>query len=488
MLPQFCMYLPKQELIKGITDPWAVAVSRIVAAGTPCLLSAGNDGSSGIFEASTAAEGLGILSVGSIDSVTMPANLTIGHYYTIVSGVASATQEFTYNLGTGTFPAGLMSLYALDFDTSNPVDGCSALPANTPDLSDFFVLIRRGGCNFATKAGNAQAYGARYVIFYNNVATGTLSPDDENTPGILGVAMVTAEQGSAWIAALEAGDEVRLLTSTPQASQHSLIIPTNDITGGYMSTFSSWGPTYEIGLTPVVSAPGGFILSTWPLAFGAYAVLSGTSMATPYVAGIVAIIKQVRGFSIAPAVIINLLTSTAQPVTFNDGSATRYSFFAPVIQQGAGLVRAYSAVHTRSIVQPSSISFNDTRHFLYNASFSIENTGDTAITYDLSHVPAATAYTLDPYDGLFPTPFPPDMVSNAASLGIEPSSILIEPYSSGTVNLHLTLPVGLDRGRLPMYSGYIFINGSNGEDFVLPYAGVDADLTSEATVMDTYVS
>ncbi|KAI9741556.1 MAG: hypothetical protein M1818_004362 [Claussenomyces sp. TS43310] len=468
-------------------DPWAVAVSRIVAAGTPCSLAAGNDGSSGIFESSAAADGKGVLSVGSIDSETEPANLTVGTFFVANGtngGEATPPTQFTYNLGRGFFPSATMNLYAIDLDTTNPSDGCTPLPADTPDLSNYFVLIRRGTCTYGTKAGYAQEYAAQYVILYNN-APGTSSPDDNSTPGILGVSMVTAAQGAEWIASLAAGEDVVLTTNTPQTSSYTFVIHSNNITGGYMSSFSSWGPTYEMSLTPIISAPGGYILSTWPLSSGGYAVLSGTSMATPYIAGIVALIKQARGSDTDSATINSILSSTARPVTFNDGSDARYPYLAPIVQQGGGLVDAYSAVHAQSIVRPAAILFNDTRHFLREALFSIENVGNTAITYEMSHIPAGTAYTLDAFDGLFSTPFPPSIVTNTAALTFYPSSISVEPGSFGIIRLQLTLPVGLERRFLPMYGGYIAINGSNGESFTLPYAGVDADLAREATVMDT---
>ena len=68
-------------------DPWAVAVSRIVEAGTPCTVSAGNSGDQGQFYASTAANGKGVASIASVDNTQAPAILLNASY-----NVANASQ------------------------------------------------------------------------------------------------------------------------------------------------------------------------------------------------------------------------------------------------------------------------------------------------------------------------------------------------------------------------------------------------------------
>ncbi len=100
---------------------------------------------------------------------------------------------------------------------------------------------------------------------------------------------------------------------------------------GAVAAFSSRGP----GTKPDLVAPGARVRSALP--GGGYGEMSGTSMATPHVAGVVALI-----WSAVPALIGDLprtralLTSTATPVT---GSA------AGCDAAGAGLVNAPAAVH-----------------------------------------------------------------------------------------------------------------------------------------------
>lgn len=251
-----------------------------------------------------------------------------------------------------------------------------------------------------------------------------------------------------------------------------------------MSTYTSWGPTYEVDFKPQLASPGGSILSTYPTALGSYAVLSGTSMACPLVAGIYALIMNVRGTK-DPQTIENVLSATSNPNLFSDGR-TAYPVLAPAAQQGSGIVQAYDAAYATTLLSVSSISFNDTDNFVTEANFTISNTGDTSIVYSLSNVGAATALTL-PSGDAFPLPFPTELYDDFATLafGSESSdsdSVEVAPGEETTVFVTATPPAGFDATRLPVYSGYIAINGSDGSSLSLPYLGVAGSLKS-ATVM-----
>ena len=124
-----------------------------------------------------------------------------------------------------------------------------------------------------------------------------------------------------------------------------------------MSTVNSWGPTNELGPYPHFAAPGGDIFSTLPLAQGGFGVLSGTSMAAPYISGVVALYLSSKGAS-DPITLRNLLSSTASSVNWNDGIATFKDLKAPTAQQGSGLIRADRFMEVTSLVSPGFISLN----------------------------------------------------------------------------------------------------------------------------------
>jgi serine protease AprX len=103
------------------------------------------------------------------------------------------------------------------------------------------------------------------------------------------------------------------------------------------ASFSSLGPssgrlspTSAIRLTkPDVCAPGVQITSS--VLGGGFGALSGTSMSTPHVAGVVALILQ-KNPALTPAMVKKLLENTGEPLPF------------PPNQTGYGLVNAYGVV------------------------------------------------------------------------------------------------------------------------------------------------
>lgn len=464
-------------------EPWAVAVSRIVEAGTPCTLAVGNDGETGVFVASAAATGHGVTAVASVDNVVTPAlfknaswsadNVTVETFGWIPYVPA--------DIPNGTYP-----VFDILQGSNNTMDTCNT-NFTIPKIPGKIALVPwEAACTIGSGMVElVAAAGSKYIMYYSDTPTGVAGIQNGTGYGVDSFGMVSSDVAAQWTKLLAAGTKVSLNMITPSQENYYAVSPANNVTGGYLSYFTSWGPTFEAEVKPQIAAPGGSILSTYPLSMGGYKIDTGTSMATPFVAGSIALMLEARG-KLDPATINNLLSASAEAKAFNDGEST-LSYLAPVAQQGGGLLNVYDAVHTIGLLNISSISFNDTEYFAKSVSFEIKNTGKKSITYDLGYVSTGTVYTLPSDGSLVPSYFvpgtPPDIVSSSAKISLSSDSVTIKAGESATVEVTATLPTDLTASRIPVYGGYITLN-STSESLSLPYLGVASKL-KDAKIFDT---
>ncbi|KAI9148487.1 Minor extracellular protease vpr [Paramyrothecium foliicola] len=462
-------------------NPLAVAVSRIVEAGVPCTLAAGNSGDLGLFDAHTAATGEGVTAVASFDN-TMTLQSWHRSYYTIDGGENVAfPYEYSYPQNwNGT----LRALWATSYNLSDTMDACEPLPENTPNLSEYIVLVRRGACEVTQQAQNVANHGTRFLIIYeNNVGIDWFSVS--SVAGIVATAAVSRETGETWVKALEAGSNVATSLPSGKDAEKTLFILSNTYKPGAVSEFSSWGPTFEMNPKPQFGAAGTSILSTYATRWDPYAILSGTSMATPLVAAAFALVAEARG-TLEPAEIENRLAATSNPqLWFNiTGDGVFEDWLTPSAQQGAGLIQVYDAAYSTTLLRPSSLSFNDTEHNTAQ-SFRIENEGKEAITYKISHVPSNTIYVLN-RELQPPDMFPNDdlIIRGGAKLSFSEREVTIAPGDKAIIKVTAAPPQEVQVLRYPLWSGYITVNGTDGSSLSLPYQGIAGSLRDAEILLD----
>ncbi len=252
------------------------------------------------------------------------------------------------------------------------------------------ALIKRGDSTFQEKVDIAMEMGAAGVIVYNNVAgviRMNLGEIDNPVPSVsinmnAGTAMVNGAKGNLG----------------------KIYIDGNYAAGPFMSEFSSWGPTPDLKLKPEITAHGGEITSAVP---GGYGEQSGTSMATPNMAGFMAIVRSyiqkdtdgilteakklphnqdVKDATLINRLAMQLTMSTAGTVYDQDGLA-----YSPR-KQGAGVAKLGNVVGGTSAYLWTQVASNDYRpkvelgddkekEGVYTLKFKLTNFGDSALSF-----------------------------------------------------------------------------------------------------------
>ena len=260
----------------------------------------------------------------------------------------------------------------------------------------------------------------------------------------------------------------------------------NGANGNYkMSDFSSWGVSPDMRLKPEVTAPGGNIYSSVP--GGGYQYKSGTSMATPQITGVSAVVlERVQNdplFSSMSArqkadVVQNLIMGTAVPVA--DPNAGSGAYYSPR-KQGAGLVNVQAA--TTSSVYPTVNGAADSSrpkadlgdgtkgwHF----DVTLHNLSGTAATYDLS----AQALSENISGGLF-TGSSTDWNGKGVSVSFSNNSVTVPAKGEATVGIDVTPGsqfaqwVSANAPSGTFLDGFVrFTARTNGQsDMTVPYLG-----------------
>jgi len=469
--------------VSGWTDgAWALVASRLVDQGVVVTISAGNDGQAGAFAASSGSSGEHVLAIASVEADVIASPSFLGNFN--LDG-SSNTTYMAYRAPVDWYPSDVKDwpIYPLTLDTSIADDGCNPLPAGTPDLSNKVVLVRRGGCNFSQKQQNIAAFGASTILAYKNESPLVIPGQTDETPLI---ASITAEAGVAMIETIKAGGNVTVdFTVYPI---QNLVGVENGLSGGVASYFTSIGATNDLSIKPDVAAPGGQIFSSY--AGGGWAILSGTSMACPYVAGVAALYtskhggRRVHGPGFAKDLAMRIISS-GESIRWDDGQEqnTDYGFYASVAQVGTGLLNATKILNYDTSLSFSKFALNDTHYFSRYHSVDITNAGTKPITYTFEAQDAGGIETYNTDPTVWGTPriawledliFSPKKM--VPSISFPTGTFTVQPGQTKAAKFSFAYPPGLDATKIPMYSGKVLVKGSNGEVLSVPYLGLGADL------------
>ena len=281
-----------------------------------------------------------VVSVASVDNSLAHSAFTVGDRdvaYQRAGGADGQKMPDLSDLTGGPFEY-------VDGGIGSAEDG-AALKAKYPEgLAGKIVLVKRGSLTFQAKFNNIADSKPAGFILYNNVPGDSLVVMSLATDGVP-AAFISQADGEAMLAADDHHLSVAPGKVVPPSSKYS------------MSAFSSWGVTPDLRLKPEVSAPGGNIYSAVP--GGTYEFKSGTSMATPQMAGVSAVVLQrVQNdplFASMSArekidVVQNLIMGTAAPIV--DPLQDTGVFYSPR-KQGSGLTNVLAA--TTSSVYPTVV-------------------------------------------------------------------------------------------------------------------------------------
>ncbi len=370
----------------------------------------------------------------------------------------------------------------------------------------WIALVQRGEIDFTSKQTNAYNAGAAGCVVYDNVDGPYSGMVDA---GLLPNVFITLADGTTMVEAAKNDNDGQEVVGTMVVNISGLTaIPNPD--GGKMSEFSSWGLSTDLTLVPDITAPGGHIYST--LDGGEYGDMSGTSMATPQIAGMSALviqylqkthpeIKDTELHNVAEA----LLMSTATPLIESETEGGVKVPYSPR-RQGAGLANVYNAVTTPAYLTVKvddneeltpKASLKDNANGVYSFTFKITNMSGEPHTYTLDSTLVTDQYqTITGYDGEYMSETSRLLSTKAvfSGSGVADNKVTVEANGTAEVTVSITLTKDDKTYMDGHYKSGIYVDGfisltpeENDKTAValgLPLCGFYGDW-SKAKVFDT---
>ncbi|QKE75532.1 S8 family serine peptidase [Arthrobacter citreus] len=445
-------------------DPTSLAIDNAVLNGVTAVVAAGNSGDYGMSTLGSPGAAALALTVGASSASTKVT--TFKSSFKVGKRKINGTLQLMTKKWTDDFS----NLSSKSFDIVNVGEGGPNDYAGK-DVKGKIALVVRGTYALIDKMQYAKQNGAAGIIIYNNnFAEGQIPYYLGESNDYIPVFSLDNNTGSA----------VRDLLQTGTMAVSFGTLGESEISGDVLADFSSRGPSGTLyDIKPEVTAPGVNVLSTVPSYIrnkndqsdysSAYERMSGTSMATPHVAGIAALLLQANP-NYTPAIIKTILMNTADPLK------DKYSVF----EVGAGRVDPYEAIHS-----DTEISVSDETPYIDNGQEQIiqEQTGglsygiipmDDDTSYNNSKkiiisnsskktkkYTVSVEYNIGAQGSL-------DAQKNGVNLIVSENSLKLKSDSQKEISVLLSIPKTAEKGT---YEGYIHIENEKNpeENYQIPF-------------------
>ncbi|MDR3191343.1 MAG: S8 family serine peptidase [Lactobacillaceae bacterium] len=339
------------------------------------------------------------------------------------------------------------------------------------NVKNKWVVILRGDITFNEKIDRAFAKGAEGVIIIDNVDAPT--PNTMTVTALSPAFSTTLSDGKALLKYIGTGKTITLdkkLTSGTVA----------DPTAAQPTSFTSWGTGKDFSFKPEIMATGGNVWST--MNDNGYGSMSGTSMATPFVAGSEALVlSQLKKQPNAP--IGNKLTNAAKLAVenaavpaFDKANGTYYS----PRRQGTGNIQVEDALNNTTVlankadgnggVTLKQISSNQAKFTV-----TLTNYSDKTANYQLDdkYLTVAESKTLANGD-LADVAIP--------KTALTPSKKAFKVAAGATVEVTFTANLK-NATKQRWVEGYVgFINAATHKAISIPYFGFYGDFNQQQVV------
>ena len=473
-----------------LEDPEIAAVQNANESGTAAVISAGNSGTSG-----SGTEGVNKDYYGLQDNETVGTPGTSRGATTVASAENTdvINQAVTITDGSGLkLGPETVQLSSNDFVDSFDqkkfyVVKDASGKLSTGDAGDYtadakgkIAIVKRGSLTFTDKQKYAEAAGAAGLIIVNNDGTSTplTSISLTATFPTFGLSNTTGQKLVDWVTA-HPNDSLGVKIALA-------LLPNQNYKADRMSSFTSYGPVSDLSFKPDITAPGGNIWSTQNN--NGYTNMSGTSMASPFIAGSQALLKQALNnkdnefYADYKQLKGTALTDFLKTVEMNTAKPINDINYNNVIvsprRQGAGLVDVKAAIdalekNPSTVVSENGYPAVELKDFTSTTkTFKLTFTNRTKhqLTYQMtSNEDTNAVYTsaTDPNSGVLYD----KKITDAA---VKPDTDIVVPAGKSVkVPFTLSLPKTFDQQQF--VEGFLNFKGNDGSNLNLPYMGFFGD-------------